>query len=65
MFVSLSRTILVYAPLAWLLSGLFGLIGIYIAACSASFVAGGIGFAWLRTVLDEKLADMKPAEQRA
>lgn len=65
MFVSLSRTILVYAPLAWVLSGRFGLIGIYIAACLASFVAGGIGFTWLKTVLNEKLADMEPVEQQA
>jgi Na+-driven multidrug efflux pump len=69
MFVSLSRTILIYAPLAWILSNLFGLIGIYIAACAASFVSGGLGYAWFRTVLGEKLANMKPelkpAEQRA
>jgi Na+-driven multidrug efflux pump len=65
MFVSLSRTILVYAPLAWILSNLFGLIGIYIAACTASFASGGIGFVWLRIAMSEKLAAMKPAEQQA
>lgn len=57
MFVSLSRTIAVYAPLAWLLSHLFGLIGIFIAAATANFVAGGIGATWFRMVYKEMLAD--------
>lgn len=67
MWVSLSRTVMVYAPLAWLLAQLFGLIGIFIAAATANFVAGGIGYAWFRAVFREKLADQqpKPAEQRA
>ena len=72
MWVSLSRTIAVYAPLAWVLSHFFGIIGIFIAAASANFIAGGIGALWLRFALSETMAryaptpvDKSPAEQRA
>jgi putative MATE family efflux protein len=60
MWISLSRTIAVYAPLAWLLSQFFGLIGIFIAAASANAIAGGIGVFWLRLVYREAVDD-KPA----
>lgn len=62
MFISLSRTALVYAPLAWVLSNLLGLHGIFIAAAVASVVAGGIGVAWFRLALTKKLQGAKPAE---
>ena len=67
MCVSLSRTIAVYAPLAWVLSQFFGIIGIFIAAACANFIAGGIGTLWLRAALGEKMADQqrKPVEQSA
>jgi putative MATE family efflux protein len=67
MWVSLSRTIAVYAPLAWVLSQLFGIIGIFIAAASANFISGGIGVLWLRATL-KNMVDRpaeKPAEQAA
>ena len=35
MFVSLSRTLMVYVPLAWILSQFFGLVGIFAAAAEA------------------------------
>ncbi len=57
MYISLSRTIAVYAPLAWMLSHFFGLIGIFIAAATANFVSGGIGLAWFRMAFNEILAD--------
>jgi Na+-driven multidrug efflux pump len=57
MFVSLSRTIAVYAPLAWVLSHFFGLVGIFIAAASANLVAGAVGAAWFRLAYNETLAD--------
>lgn len=41
MGVSLSRTILVYAPLAFVLSKFFGITGIFVAAASANFISGG------------------------
>jgi putative MATE family efflux protein len=66
MWVSLSRTLMVYAPLAWILSKLFGLIGIFVAGATANFVAGGIGYAWFNAVFREKLADSqaRTAQQR-
>jgi len=57
MYVSLSRTIAVYAPLAWVLSHFFGLVGIFIAAATANVVSGGIGVAWFRLAFRETLAD--------
>jgi Na+-driven multidrug efflux pump len=67
MWVSLSRTVMVYAPLAWILSHFFGLVGIFIAAATANFIAGGIGYSWFKAVFREKLADQqaRPARQQA
>jgi putative MATE family efflux protein len=67
MWVSLSRTIAVYAPLAWVLSHFFGVIGIFIAAASANFISGGIGVLWFRFALGETMAKQapKPVEQGA
>jgi len=57
MFISMTRTILVYAPLAFLFAKLFGLVGVFAAACTANFIAGGLGTAWFRMVFRAKLAD--------
>jgi putative MATE family efflux protein len=57
MWVSLSRTLLVYAPLAFLLAKLLGLIGVFIAACSANFIAGGIGYTWFRYAFRKQVAE--------
>ena len=65
MWVSLSRTIAVYAPLAWVLSRYFGIIGIFIAAASANFIAGGIGTLWLRVALREQMSRLVPAQEPA
>jgi Na+-driven multidrug efflux pump len=67
MWVSMSRTIAVYAPLAWVLSQFFGIIGIFIAAASANFISGGIGALWLRVALRETMArnPPKPVEKSA
>jgi putative MATE family efflux protein len=65
MWVSLSRTIAVYAPLAWVLSHYFGIIGIFIAAASANFIAGGIGTLWLRFALREQMSRQAPAQEPA
>lgn len=50
MIISLTRTILVYAPLAWLLSSIFGLVGIFAAACAANVIAGAVGLLWYRAI---------------
>ncbi len=60
MWVSMSRTIAVYAPLAWVLSQFFGIIGIFIAAASANFIAGGIGTLWFRIALRDTIAKQPP-----
>jgi len=60
MVVSLCRTILVYAPLAFIFAKVFGLIGVFAAACTANFVAGSIGFAWFRTVLGLLIKEREP-----
>ncbi len=57
MLISMSRTIAVYAPLAWVLAHFFGLVGIFIAAATANFVAGGVGMAWFRLAFRELVAD--------
>lgn len=63
MIISMTRTILVYAPLAFLFANLFGLVGVFAAACCANFIAGGVGYAWFRIVFSHKLADMQQAVQ--
>ncbi|MCE7903339.1 MAG: hypothetical protein DYH20_12025, partial [Gammaproteobacteria bacterium PRO9] len=67
MWVSLARTLAVYAPLAWLLAQWLGLKGIFIAAACANFVSGGIGVLWLKSVLGTISAQFasKPAEETA
>ncbi len=59
MFVSLTRTILVYAPLAFLLAKLFGIIGIFAAACTANFIAGAVGQTWFRLAFAKTVAEDK------
>jgi putative MATE family efflux protein len=53
MLVSLSRTLLVYAPLAFILAPIFGTLGIFIAAATANCVAGGIGVLQFRRAYRE------------
>jgi putative MATE family efflux protein len=67
MWVSLSRTVMVYAPLAWVLSHFFGLVGIFVAAAVANLVAGSVGVTWFRAVFREKAADqqVRPVQQGA
>jgi len=48
MFVSLTRTALLYAPLAFLFAHLFGLIGVFAAAFTANLLAGTVGALWFR-----------------
>ncbi|MDH3977919.1 MAG: MATE family efflux transporter [Gammaproteobacteria bacterium] len=56
MFVSLTRTILVYAPLAFVFAHYFGLIGVFAAACTANFIAGGVGFVWFNRAFKQSVA---------
>ncbi len=61
MFISLSRTLVVYVPLAWLLSRLFGLAGIFVAASCANFASGVIGYLWFRASFSKKFLDRQHA----
>jgi putative MATE family efflux protein len=63
MLVSMSRTILVYAPLAFILSQFYGITGIFIAAATASFVAGTVGWLWFRLAWRATLASESAATQ--
>ncbi len=61
MFISLSRTIAVYIPLAWILSNLFGLVGIFVAASCANFVSGSIGYFWFKSAFSRKFLNQQTA----
>jgi putative MATE family efflux protein len=63
MFVSLTRTILVYAPLAFLLAYMFGLVGVFAAAFTANLIAGAVGVIWLKRVLKQVIHDDKVVMQ--
>ncbi|MDJ0926369.1 MAG: MATE family efflux transporter [Gammaproteobacteria bacterium] len=56
MWVSLTRTALVYAPLAFLFARLFGLVGVFAAACTANFIAGTLGYTWFRSVYRKQVS---------
>jgi putative MATE family efflux protein len=57
MFVSLTRTILIYAPLAFLFAHLFGLVGVFAAAFTANLIAGTLGFFWFRRTLTRTVSE--------
>lgn len=61
MITSLCRTILVYAPLALVFANLFGLAGIFAAACTANFVAGSVGGLWWRREFRKQRITEAPA----
>jgi Na+-driven multidrug efflux pump len=50
MIIAMTRTILVYAPLAFVLAFTFGIVGVFVAASTANLVAGAVGFAWYRRI---------------
>jgi putative MATE family efflux protein len=63
MFISLTRTILIYAPLAFLFAKLFGLIGVFAAACTANFMAGGVGRIWFQLLYAKTVTEDKAVLQ--
>jgi putative MATE family efflux protein len=48
MLISMSRTIGIYAPLAFLLAWLLDLRGVFLAAFCANIIAGLLGYFWFR-----------------
>jgi putative MATE family efflux protein len=63
MFISLTRTILLYAPLAFILANLFGLVGVFAAACIANLSAGTLGFVWFRRAFKKVVAAQEAIPQ--
>jgi putative MATE family efflux protein len=59
MLVSLSRTLMVYAPLAWLGAQFYGPIGIFAAAATANCVAGGLGVLQVRRAIRARVAEQQ------
>ena len=59
MFISLTRTILLYAPLAFILANLFGIVGVFVAACTANVMAGSMGFLWFRSAFRKVVIDQQ------
>jgi Na+-driven multidrug efflux pump len=51
MLISMSRTIGIYAPLAFLLAWLMQLYGVFLAAFCANIIAGTLGFFWFRIAM--------------
>lgn len=64
MMVSMSRTIGLYAPLAFLFAWLFDLRGVFFAAFAANILTGLLGYFWFRLVFRSYLQE-QPTEQPA
>ncbi len=62
MLVSMSRTIGVYAPLAFLLAYLLGLRGVFLAAFTANIAAGSLGYFWFRYAMKPYFAKLTETE---
>ena len=62
MLVSMSRTIGVYAPLAFVLAYLLDLRGVFLAAFTANIIAGLLGYFWFRHSMKPYFAEIPVAE---
>jgi putative MATE family efflux protein len=62
MWISLTRTILVYAPMAFLLAWWIGLFGVFLAAFIANLSSGSLGFIWFRAVFFNWKPGPEPAK---
>ena len=56
------KLFLAYIPLAWLMSKLWGMAGIFWANAIAHLLFAVVGFIWLRRVLDSFGADRVPED---
>jgi putative MATE family efflux protein len=65
MLISMSRTIGVYAPMAFLLAWLFDLQGVFLAAFLANIVAGTLGFFWFRMAFRQFRSTVDPEAEPA
>ena len=55
-FVNALRMFILYLPLAWLASKIFGLDGIFYAALAANVLSGGVAYFWVRKVLEKSIS---------
>ena len=62
MLISMSRTIGIYAPLAFLLAYLLDLRGVFLAAFSANIIAGLLGYFWFRYAMKPYFVTQPEAE---
>lgn len=62
MLISMSRTIGIYAPLAFLLAWLMQLYGVFLAAFIANIMAGLLGFFWFRIAMKPYFTEPAVAE---
>jgi Na+-driven multidrug efflux pump len=56
MTISISRTLVVYVPLAYMLAHYFGFQGIFIAQVLANIFAGCVAIIWYRRVFNQVTA---------
>jgi len=50
MTISISRTLIVYVPIAYLFASLFGIRGVFIAQVLANILAGVVAVIWYRLI---------------
>jgi len=50
MIISISRTLIIYVPMAYFLASLFGIRGVFIAQVLANMLAGVVGVIWYRLI---------------
>jgi len=50
MIISISRTLIIYVPMAYFLASLFGIRGVFIAQVLANMLAGIVGIIWYRLI---------------
>lgn len=62
MVISMSRTIGLYAPLAFLLAWLLGLQGVFLAAFTANICAGLLGYFWFQLAFRSYLETLPVSE---
>jgi len=53
LWISTSRMLVLYVPLAFIGSALFGLVGMFVAYSIANLASGLLGYAWAKRVVDE------------
>ena len=63
MLISMSRTIGIYLPLAFILARLFDLFGVFMAAFSANIIAGLLGYVWFRSFFGSFLAQERAVQK--